>query len=372
MKLNVALLKNNARIATRLASEMSKKTTSAFRSVPKQSTAENKHPKVLCVGGSIYDLEIVLPTEPKNDGGSYPSEMCQRAGGVGRNHAEAFTRLGCDTSLITVVGNDIPGKFLFPESSTVKKDHVYWVDNVATSTYVAINVGGNIRHGFSAIEPASKELTPSRVEAKGHLFEQSDYIFLEGNLQPQTLKKSVELANVYGKKIWYDPTDINKVWKIVETGSADKIAGFSPNANEFIEYCKCLGVSIPVESLINFNALADFINTNKSFLHRIFPDQMEFLIVTLGANGCLLLSRSNQMSTIEITTIDAPTKQEIVSASGSGDCFNSAFLTAHLHGANAESCMRAGQIAAGLSLQSLKTVPESINFKTVVEPFLLP
>jgi sugar/nucleoside kinase (ribokinase family) len=45
--------------------------------------------------------------------------MFQRAGGVGRNHAEAFTRLGCNTQFVTAVGNDIPGKFLFPENSQI-------------------------------------------------------------------------------------------------------------------------------------------------------------------------------------------------------------------------------------------------------------
>lgn len=123
------------------------------------------------------------------------------------------------------------------------------------------------------------------------------------------------------------------MWKIVETGSVDKISGFSPNTNEFIEYCNSLGVSVPgieilnfkinhtflVESLVSFEALADFINTNKSFLHRVFPDQMQFLLVTMGANGCLLLSRTEQSPQVQITTILAPTKKAIISASGSGD-----------------------------------------------------
>lgn len=63
--LDIALLKNNARIATQLAKELCNDRTVSFRSAPKQQTSEERKPKILCVGGSIYDLEIVLPSDPK-------------------------------------------------------------------------------------------------------------------------------------------------------------------------------------------------------------------------------------------------------------------------------------------------------------------
>lgn len=44
--------------------------------------------------------------------------------------------------------------------------------------------------------------------------------------------------------VWYDPTDLKKIWKIVETNCVNKLGAFSPNVNEFIEYCNLLGVKI--------------------------------------------------------------------------------------------------------------------------------
>lgn len=196
------------------------------------------------------------------------------------------------------------------------------------------------------------------------------------------MQKCVELAGVFGKKIWYDPTDVKKVWKIFDIDSLSKLNAFSPNMNEFLEYSKCLGVTLPGlkksfitftildKYLENLESLGDFINTNTSFLQRVFPDQMELLLITMGVNGCLLLSRSSTKSGVQITTVPAPTRLPVISASGSGDCFNAGFLTAFLHGATYDSCMRAGQTAAGLSLKSEETVPQTINFDIVIKPFL--
>lgn len=117
-------------------------------------------------------------------------------------------------------------------------------------------------------------------------------------------------------------------------------------------------------------SLADFMDANKSFLHRVFPDQMEILLITMGSTGCLLLSRPHIGASVQITTIPAPTKESIVSASGSGDCFNAGFLTALLYGASIDGCMKAGQKSAGLSLQSTETVPKTIDFDSVIKPFL--
>lgn len=48
----------------------------------------------------------------QNDGGTYPGRMIQRCGGVGRNHADALTRLGIDVHLISVVGDDSHAEFV--------------------------------------------------------------------------------------------------------------------------------------------------------------------------------------------------------------------------------------------------------------------
>lgn len=83
----------------------------------------------------------------------------------------------------------------------------------------------------------------------------------------------------------------------MDTNGFNRIYAFSPNANEFLEYCRCLGVPIPgwslftddqmtksisVESIASFETLADFMDTNKCFLHRVFPGQMQILLVTMG------------------------------------------------------------------------------------------
>nr|CAD2182311.1 unnamed protein product [Meloidogyne enterolobii] len=61
--------------------------------------------------------------------------------------------------------------------------------------------------------------------------------------------------------------------------------------------------------------------------------------------------------------LEAPdlSKEEIIFASGAGDCFNCGFLSAILNNFELNKCFRVGRKCAELSLLSTETVPETIN-----------
>jgi sugar/nucleoside kinase (ribokinase family) len=56
--------------------------------------------------------------------------MAQRCGGVGRNHVDALTRLGCDVNFISVVGNDDSGDYLLRKSSHIVGYYALFVINI--------------------------------------------------------------------------------------------------------------------------------------------------------------------------------------------------------------------------------------------------
>uniref|UniRef100_A0A915EHE9 Carbohydrate kinase PfkB domain-containing protein n=1 Tax=Ditylenchus dipsaci TaxID=166011 RepID=A0A915EHE9_9BILA len=103
LRINIALLENNARIAAELAhihyssspqmGQPSVVSTSKMNSTP--DNQERRRPKVLVVGASICDFETVTEVEHAllDEGAYHPGQIYQRAGGVARNHADALNRL---------------------------------------------------------------------------------------------------------------------------------------------------------------------------------------------------------------------------------------------------------------------------------------
>ncbi|KAI6173328.1 hypothetical protein M3Y98_01069700 [Aphelenchoides besseyi] len=319
LEINVALLKNNAKIATQIANEyVNQQRTSLFRSSSSNVNKEVEHEsrrqfEILCVGAAIFEYEFIAEKEPKFDGGSYSGQFFQRAGGVARNHAECFQKLQCKSPLISVVGDDLQASLLFSDSDT--------------------------------------------LEAKRELFEGCDYVLLDSNLSIPTLRKAFELCKDYNKKVWLEPTDSGKVNRFVEAGGLNQLNAFSPNSNEFFNFS---------DRLQNADAVAEFLDSNS----QLVPNQLEFLIVTLGPHGVVALSRNGSRTEIQKIGCPKVEKADFVSVSGAGDCFNSAFLVAHLHGAKLRGCLEAGTKCAELSLRSTRTVPEDIRFERVVQPFL--
>ena len=61
----------------------------------------------------ILEINLVF----QDDGGSYKGKIIQRCGGVGRNHAEALGRLGCESTFLTAVGDDEISQFLFRKAT---------------------------------------------------------------------------------------------------------------------------------------------------------------------------------------------------------------------------------------------------------------
>ncbi|KAK0406749.1 hypothetical protein QR680_018780 [Steinernema hermaphroditum] len=269
-----------------------------------------------------------------DDGGSYPGLMRTRCGGVARNHADALTRLGCETTLISAIGNDSYGETLLSMCSHMDMSHVLRVSGVQTATYLSVALKGNVLYGITAIEPMISKLTPDVITSKEDLIASSDAIVVDGNLTVESLQVAVSLAHRHGKFIWFDPADQSKVFKVFESNSFNKINAISPNANEFLK----------------------FLNLHDG----PFPTALTTITETKGPDGVTWWHRNGkEFEKVEKSSPIDPTK--VVSVSGAGDCLNSGYLAAFLSGFPAERCHEVADACARFSLQSLDSVPASIT-----------
>ncbi|KAI6244099.1 PfkB domain-containing protein [Aphelenchoides fujianensis] len=269
----------------------------------------------------------------------------QRTGGVARNHAECLQKLGVAAPLVSVVGDDLQADLLLNDKNTCP-DHIFRAPGHTTASYLSLNVGGNIAFGLLSVEKLIAQITPEKA-TKRFLFDSADYVLLDSNLTVPALRKALDLCEHYGKKVWIEPTDLSKVNRFVEAGGLQRVHAFSPNALEFKNFCRKRGVEIGEDRLESAEAIADFL---ESHLKRLVADQMDFFVVTLGANGVVAVGWRES-------------RPEIVSSTR-------AFLAAHLHGASLSGCVQAGTKCAEFSLRSTRTVPESVCFEQIVQPFL--
>ena len=105
LKANIALIKNNAGIAARIAAAMS---TSPLTPASTQMHTGAVHSQIHVVGGMCLDT-IAVPADEDISGEtktSSPGKVRTSLGGVCRNVARTIRQLGGDVSLISCVGDD--------------------------------------------------------------------------------------------------------------------------------------------------------------------------------------------------------------------------------------------------------------------------
>uniref|UniRef100_A0A1I7Y460 PfkB domain-containing protein n=1 Tax=Steinernema glaseri TaxID=37863 RepID=A0A1I7Y460_9BILA len=279
--------------------------------------------------------ELLYESALRDDGGSYPGIMRTRCGGVARNHADALTRLGCQTTLVSAIGTDSYGETLLSMCSHMDMSHVLRVSGVQTATYLSVALKGNVLHGITAIEPMISRLTPDVIKSKEDIISDSDAVMVDGNLPTESLKLAIRLAHKHGKFIWFDPADQSKVFKIFEAECFNLINAISPNANEFLKFT-------------NLHSEAEF------------PEALTTVAETKGPDGVTWWHRKgSKFQKIEKKSPIDP--RNVVSVSGAGDCLNSGYMAALLSGLPVEKCHEVADACARFSLLSMESVPSSIT-----------
>ncbi|CAB3400998.1 unnamed protein product [Caenorhabditis bovis] len=305
------------------------------------------------------ERHAIQPSEVlTEDGGSYPGKLIQRVGGVGRNHADALARLGCDSVLVSAVGNDSNAEFVRNSCKHINLCGLKTYSNAPTCTYLSINVGGNIKYGISTIEPLLHLVTPSLVTENKEHIENAEYVVLDANLPLPVMKETINIAEKCGKPVWFEPTDIKKVRAIFDCGGIDKIAAVSPNANEFLEWLKlCKIENIDGDVVKSPRRILELIEKEKEKVMK----NVSIMVVSLAQNGTAVIHR-DKFGLLTFKSIDAPVSpKEVVSVSGAGDSFNSGLLAGLLYGKSLDDSINVGQRCASATLQSVLAVAESLS-----------
>lgn len=103
--LDIALIKNNAKIGAQIASCYYKKENSTVNI----ASSNNGQGRPLIIGGSVLDITSKYTATPV-PATSNLGKVQYSCGGVGRNVAEACIKTGADPFFLSFIGNDFAGE----------------------------------------------------------------------------------------------------------------------------------------------------------------------------------------------------------------------------------------------------------------------
>nr|XP_033331450.1 pseudouridine-metabolizing bifunctional protein C1861.05 [Megalopta genalis]XP_033331451.1 pseudouridine-metabolizing bifunctional protein C1861.05 [Megalopta genalis]XP_033331452.1 pseudouridine-metabolizing bifunctional protein C1861.05 [Megalopta genalis] len=374
LQANMALIENNASIAGEIAVNLVEKHQCYSSNTVFDCLLKPKQNPVV-IGGAVMDTVLqVKELEIKSDGRTHAGGSHESCGGVGRNIANALIYLGLDaTRLISVVGNDQPGKAIIKSLGDGGRT-IEQLSNMTTAKCTVIVDGkGECHFGIGEMDIFAS-ITPDMVKKHRAHVENASYIILDGNLPLNTIKYILDLAAHSKIPVWYEPTDVKKATKIFETESQwqNVLHVISPNRNELKAIAKCLGISVPKGKssmdLEEVKAIAEHV-----------AEIVPVVISTLGSQGVLVVRKAlgndpfydkegKLVANTAITSRLYPPlsytvedSNEKFSVSGCGDCLTAGMIYGIHKNMIETDCLSFTLKAAALSLTSLDAVPASLS-----------
>ncbi|XP_072001353.1 uncharacterized protein [Engystomops pustulosus] len=382
---NIALIKNNARVGSRIAVALSKIRT------PKGGGGKYRERKgckmsdsgPVVIGGINVDFIAKASQDTMEFGGqTNPGQVHQSFGGVGRNLADCMSRLGVGPLFISAVGQDDLSDSVFRYCAHMNMKGVAHLKGHNTATYCAVISGsGDLSLGLGDME-IHQQITTKHVSQFADRLRKSPLLCIDGNVPVSTIQYVCEVARQDRVPVCYEPTDIDKASKPFTSNSWKALTYISPNLKELLSINKTLGY---VEDMDIPCRLEDIVDTAIS-LSLPLLESIQCVIVTLGAQGVLLcghrragtvsLRVNDKVSRDDLCAVHYPAApippEEIINVSGAGDSLMAGLLTGILAEYDTDTCVRMGLLAARLSLRSRGPIsqlisPISVSLQQVAE-----
>lgn len=318
---NVALVKNNASVAGRIAMlvcGMNANTLEVNADVVKSDAslrlaAALGRVDVFVAGGCVVDM-TASARDNMLRGTSNLGTVTLHVGGVGHNVASAARSTGAHVAFFSAVGDDAMGSMALNELRQTGLDaYVSTVPFARTATYCALNDNqGDLACAVADVKILDQRLPAIANDEKktSKLCRDARIVCLDANLHIEDIRFFVDCAASGKIPVWFEPVSIAKSIKVFSADTFRKLSYMSPNADEMRAMWTflCSGSGRPAES--NLGLLArDLLDLHGGSL---------WIVCTVGKNGLILYNRDDAPDGFHIEA--APVPGGIVSStSGAGD-----------------------------------------------------
>ncbi|KAJ2908573.1 hypothetical protein GGI21_002749, partial [Coemansia aciculifera] len=282
---NIALVKNNARVASQISASLAKMVTAI---------------DVTSRIGASHATGILSAT-------SYPGTVHTSVGGVGQNIARAAHYLGAPTFLISAIGNDAHGHSIKLDLDKIELSTDYLQiqgDGMRTAVYNAIHQP----NGDMVVAVADMDINEALSKQQiAEAFDRLDpgVVGLDGNISALALATAITLAAHRHTCVVFEPTSVPKCTAVLkalsfigrsETVASKLVQVVTPNALEVQAMARTALELKLVESTPADGAVREIANLHCQLsndtiraaltLFPLFPIQ----VIKLGENGVAVVS----------------------------------------------------------------------------------
>lgn len=290
---------------------------------------------VVCIGGAAvnrkyYSKDTIIPAT------SNPSSSHRNFGGVARNVAENLTRLDVKVKLISLVGDDEPGRSLLRYMSEFGVDVSQTVTSgkLATAEYVAVvDETGDLHVAMAAMD-AFEHITPELLDRAWSHIASSIWVFADCNLSGNTMAHLMERRRGSPFSLAIDTVSIPKASRLSRDLTGIDVLFTNTDEAKTVLDSKS---NVPVE------------------LCRILMERgAGSVILTLGPEGHLVGSETGilHVSGFNLSPRDV---------NGAGDALMSGTIHGLLNGQSLEEASISGALIAGLTVESEFDVLPSLS-----------
>lgn len=155
--------------------------------------------KALVVGSLNMDITAGVEKLPKLGETIFGKSFYKSCGGKGANQAVAISKIGLDTTMLGMVGNDSDGNELIENLKANNISSSVIISNESTGrAIITVDAEGN--NNIIVIPGANFKITKEDIEEKKDLFKESNIVILQNEIPidvtEYVLKKSKEYNNI--------------------------------------------------------------------------------------------------------------------------------------------------------------------------------
>ncbi|XP_078509550.1 uncharacterized protein LOC144769367 [Lissotriton helveticus] len=397
LEANLALIRNNAKVGSLIAVSLSKlRNVGRSRRDPhaqkKRSTlparedmtpsprmedtaALKENPRPVIIGGTNVDFIAKAANENLVFGGqTNPGRVYQTFGGVGRNLADALSRLGTDPLFISAVGSDRLSESVLRYCSHMDQRGISRLEGHSTATYCAfISDRGELSLGLGDFD-IHQQITERQLSGFKEQIRSAAMLCIDGNVPVSAIQYACGIAKQCRVPVCYEPTDEGKASKPFLSDTWKALTYTSPNLLELRAINRSLGNAVPQDLPTSLDGILEAAVT----LSRPLLKHLHCVVVTLGAHGVLLCGRKSDGQTVslrpgfreqepcgDLCAAHYPAapipNQEIMNVSGAGDSLMAGIIAGIVSGWDTDTSMRMGLLCARLSLRSQDPISQHIT-----------
>lgn len=300
---------------------------------------------ILVIGSLNMDFVLNLESIPKPGETLSTDKFELIPGGKGANQAYTLGKLGASVALIGCVGRDEYADRILNNLKSVNVDvsGVVRLDNVNTGTaFVSVDRSGE--NSIIVARGANGMLSKDIIDNNIHLLKNAKMIIMQLEIPIEVVTYVAKLAKKLGKTVILDPAPAKK--------------DLPAELLECIDIIKPNETELQTITGVSSKSSIDIISTASELLNRGINN----VIVTLGANGSILVNKANitKFSALDVDVVDT---------TAAGDSFTAGLAKSLIEGKSLNEAIKYGHIVSSIVV-TRKGAQSSIPTEDEVSQFI--